>query len=296
MPGISEACSATAGVVPINEQDRIPIAGKRPSDAAPDNAGANDDDPAFSSCAVISRTYTICSRATTGTHRGLISIPQRGATMKDPVARSMSSQLFVRIRERILTGEYKSGTQLLQDSLAAEFGVSKIPLREALVQLCSDGLLDFYAHRGFQVRPTSLEEMQEVFRLRLNLEPDAVAHGARVASAKDREVAREALAAEQQALTAKGQGYSGDLNSAFHLALIVPRVQPVTKEVLQRLYTICERYVRMHVRPPGRQKRSYKEHVELHDAWAAGQAKEAERLVRDHITEIRDDLSKTLSE
>src|ERR1700678_2975447 len=113
--------------------------------------------------------------------------------MGELLFRTMSGQITSRIRERILAGIYAPGSQLLQDGIAAEFGVSKIPVREALVQLRSEGLVDIFAHRGFQVRPMSSAEVNEVFSLRLAIEPDAVASGARLASAADRVTAKASL-------------------------------------------------------------------------------------------------------
>lgn len=216
--------------------------------------------------------------------------------MTEPILKTMSSQLTAHIRERILSGEYAPGSPLLQDSIAAEFGVSKIPVREALVHLRSEGLVEIFAHRGFQVRPMSVEEMREVYRLRLDIEPAAVAAGARAASEEDRAACSAALAALNGALHAREIKRSGDLNTAFHLALVVPRVQPVTNEVLYRLHTLSQRYVRMHLTPAGRMKRAMQEHGALHDAWRAGKAKEAQRLTRLHIEEIRDDLVEFLTD
>ncbi len=73
--------------------------------------------------------------------------------MSEMLVQSMTSQLIVRFRDRILSGAYAPGSALRQDSLAAEFGTSKIPVREALVQLQSEGLVDIFPNRGFQVRP-----------------------------------------------------------------------------------------------------------------------------------------------
>jgi DNA-binding GntR family transcriptional regulator len=87
--------------------------------------------------------------------------------MDEPLARTVSAQIRIRIREKILSGAYPPGSQLLQDSIAAEFGTSKIPVREALLQLRSEGLVDIFAHRGFQVRPLSKAEVAEVARPRL---------------------------------------------------------------------------------------------------------------------------------
>src|SRR6187401_1017186 len=99
--------------------------------------------------------------------------------MNEPLLRTMSGQIVTRIRDKILSGDYAPGSALLQDSIAAEFGVSKIPVREALVRLRAEGLIDIEAHRGFRVRPLLASEVDEVFRLRLALEPAAVGEGAK---------------------------------------------------------------------------------------------------------------------
>ena len=87
---------------------------------------------------------------------------------------------------------------------------------------------------------------------------------------------------------------SGDLNRAFHIALIVPRLQPVTAEILSRLHTLSQRYVRMHLLPPGRVKRATQEHTDLYEAWIAGNTDEAIRLTHGHIETTRDDLAQLL--
>jgi DNA-binding GntR family transcriptional regulator len=214
--------------------------------------------------------------------------------MEQPLTRTMSGQVTARIRERILSGAYAPGSPLLQDAIAAEFGVSKIPVREALVQLRAEGLLDVFAHRGFQVRSVSLEEMAEVFRLRLEIEPRAVAEGARSASDADRAATETALAALNDALATSELQRSGDLNAAFHLALIVPRLQPVTHDVLVRLHTLSQRYVRLHLQHAGRTRRANREHTELYAAWVAKKTKDAERLAAAHIAETRDELVEAL--
>jgi DNA-binding GntR family transcriptional regulator len=161
--------------------------------------------------------------------------------MSERLERTMSGQITSRIRERILTGAYAPGSPLLQDGIAAEFGVSKIPVREALVQLRAEGLVDIYAHRGFQVRPLSATEVEEVFRLRMLVEPVAVAEAAKRAEAKDREAAGNALTVLGAALAGDNLHVVGDLNCAFHLSLVVPRLQPVAADVLLRLHTLSRR-------------------------------------------------------
>jgi len=214
--------------------------------------------------------------------------------MTDHLIRTMSGQITARIREKILTGAYPPGSPLLQDVIAAEFGVSKIPVREALVQLRAEGLVDVFAHRGFQVRPLSAMEVDEVFRLRLQIEPAAVAEGARRALASDSEAARLAFTNLNDALMSGELYDSGDLNRDFHMALIVPRLQPVTAEVLGRLHTLSQRYVRMHLLPRGRVKRANKEHHALFEAWIGGKTAEVTRLTHEHIEATREDLARLL--
>jgi DNA-binding GntR family transcriptional regulator len=210
--------------------------------------------------------------------------------MNEPIVRTMTGQITSRIRAKILAGAYAPGAQLLQDAIAAEFGVSKIPVREALVQLKSDGLVDIIAHRGFQVRPLSAAEVQEVFNLRLAIEPAAVAKGAKLARTDDREYAKASLATLNTSLAARDLRHSGDLNSAFHLALVVPHRQCVTADVLYRLHTIAQRYVRMHLELKGRTKRATQEHTALLSVWLAGKAREARHRAQSHIEETRDEL------
>jgi DNA-binding GntR family transcriptional regulator len=210
--------------------------------------------------------------------------------MTEPLVQSMTSQLIVRFRDRILSGIYAPGSALRQDSLAAEFGTSKIPVREALVQLQSEGLVDIFPNRGFQVRPLAGAELDEVFRLRLQIEPAAVALGAKLASAADHGAARIALGQLNEAAAAGEWAAAGRLNRAFHLLLIVPGLQPVAAEILSRLHTLAQRYVQAHLLPEGRAKRAAREHTALLKAWSSGKSREARTLIHAHIKATREDL------
>ena len=210
--------------------------------------------------------------------------------MNEPLVQSMTSQLIVRLRDRILAGTFAPGSALRQDILASEFGTSKIPVREALVQLQSEGLVDIFPNRGFQVRPLAAAELDEVFRLRLQVEPAAVARGAKLATADDRVAARNALDQWNAAAAAGEFNSTGQLNRNFHLLLIVPRLQPVAAEILSRLHTLAQRYVQAHLRPEGRVKRASREHAALLKAWRMGKSQDVRALIHTHVKSTRDDL------
>jgi DNA-binding GntR family transcriptional regulator len=184
---------------------------------------------------------------------------------------------------------------LRQDVLAGEFGISKIPVREALVRLQSEGLVDIFPNRGFQVHPLSAAELEEVFSLRLLIEPAAAAAGSKLASGAEREAAQAALARLNEALAAGQFSISGQLNRAFHLELIVPRAQPVVADVLGRLHTLAQRYVQAHLTPEGRVKRATREHAALLRAWTLGKSKGVRGAVHAHIEATRADLEKVVA-
>jgi DNA-binding GntR family transcriptional regulator len=215
--------------------------------------------------------------------------------MNEPLVQSITSQLIVRLRDRILAGDYAPGSALRQDTLAAEFGISKIPVREALVQLQSEGLVNIYPNRGFQVRPLVGSELDEVFSLRLQMEPAAAALGSKLAEAADKVAARQALERLNDALAAEEFSSSGQLNRIFHLQLVVPRLQPIAAEILSRLHTLAQRYVQAHLRPDGRAKRATKEHAALLTSWCAGNAKKVRELMHAHVESTRDDLTRAVS-
>jgi DNA-binding GntR family transcriptional regulator len=215
--------------------------------------------------------------------------------MTQPLVQSMTSQLIVHFRDRILAGTYPPGSALRQDTLASEFGTSKIPVREALVQLQSEGLVDIFPNRGFQVRPLTTAELDEVFSLRMQIEPAAVSLGAKLATAADHTAASNALEQLNYALATEEFSASGRLNRTYHLLLLVPRLQPVAADILSRLHTLAQRYVQAHLRPEGRVKRATREHAALLKAWRLGNSEKVCALIHAHIKSTRDDLARVVA-
>jgi DNA-binding GntR family transcriptional regulator len=210
------------------------------------------------------------------------------------VVRTISDQAYDLMRERILTGALAGGTPVRQDAVAVELGVSKIPLREALTRLEQDGLLSSFPNRGFVVRSMSAEEAEEVYELRLKLEPDAAAEACLVVSRADQDAARQALADVEQAMERNDPQHMV-LNRAFHMALIRPGVGLVTCQILERLNVLAERYVRVHLEPVGRDARANAEHRELLNAWVAREPNLVRALLSAHIHTTLNDVRQQLA-
>lgn len=205
------------------------------------------------------------------------------------IARNLSEQLVDLVRERILTGDVDPDRPIRQDALAAEFGVSKIPLREALARLEQEGLLASQANRGFTVRPLNAGEAEEVFALRLKLEPDMAILASRRATRDDQRAASEIFDKLHAMTRSNGEGV-GAFNRAFHLALLQPADRPVTLTILKRLHVLSERYVRKHLEPIGRGERANSEHREMLAAWMARDEGAVATLTVEHIGATLADL------
>lgn len=205
------------------------------------------------------------------------------------IVRNLSEQLVDLVRERILAGKVEGDRAIRQDALAAELGVSKIPLREALTRLEQEGLVRSRANRGYFVRELSIAEAEEVYALRLKLEPEIAALAAGRASEEERTVAMRTLAQLDEVTHAHGDGV-GAFNRAFHLALLRPSHQPITTTMLERLHVMGERYVRKHLEPLGRDQRANDEHAELLDRWLARDMDGVRERMHAHIEQTVLDL------
>lgn len=205
------------------------------------------------------------------------------------VVRTLSERVFEVVRERIVSGHIGTNTPIRQDALAAELGVSKIPLREALARLEQEGLLTSHANRGFFVQPLSAEQMEEIYALRLAVEPAAAAHAAAVATAADQ-------AAAQAAFDHLDHAAGADLsavavrNREFHVALVRPGRKLLTTQTVERLSILAERYVIRHLEPAGRETRAHREHAMLLDAFLARDGEGLRTLLVGHIGATLQDL------
>ena len=207
---------------------------------------------------------------------------------------SQPERVFAAVRERIVSGLLPVDLPIRQDALAAELGISKIPLREALARLEQEGLLVSQPNRGFFVRAMSLAEAEEIFALRLAIEPEALAAAAERASAQDHAVAAAAL----DALDAAAGDHLPDVgprNRDFHMALIRPSGRALTTQLVERLQILSERYVHAHLAPAGREDRAHIEHAVLFEAWRSRDGIRTQVLASSHIAATLADLRRQLA-
>lgn len=203
--------------------------------------------------------------------------------MNQIVVRNLSDQLVEHVRDLILSGAVSADVPIKQDLMASQLGVSKVPLREALAKLEQEGLVRSQAHRGYFVRALSGQEAEEVYQLRLKLEPDIVAMAAKKAGESDREKVELAYK-ELERVTKQRNDNVGAYNRIFHLALIRPADKPLTAGFLERLHVLSERYVRKHLESTEHEDRAVEEHRAIFESWMARDRMAIMAHIREHIS------------
>jgi len=204
-------------------------------------------------------------------------------------------QVSEKIRSAILRGELKPGAKLTEQDLAAEFEVSRTPVREAIRQLEVERLLTRVPFVGVTVRRLSPEEVLELLEIREVLEGLV----ARLATRHMDDAHLARLQASLQRLTASA--HQGDVASYLDHALAFRRtlVECCRSESLAEHVLVIENRLRLVGNRtavlPGRMDASINEHELLLEAIKRGDAALAERLNRERIQHIRDAFAQSMA-
>jgi len=203
-----------------------------------------------------------------------------------PLPRSTTtSELVVdALRAAILDGRLAPGATLVERRLAERLGVSKTPVREALITLAASGLVTVRPNRGAVVRAVGADEVRAAYEVRLLLEPWAVARTVRSAAAGTAaESARAALAEARRYLSDGGQVSLSLANRRFHRALyascdnalVVRQLDALQELAALGAVALWERWRTW--------RAEHDEHEEILAAVTDRAAERAERLTRRHI-------------
>lgn len=199
-------------------------------------------------------------------------------------AATTASALAQRLREAIDAGRWQPGELLRQEQIASEYGVSRIPVREALAQLQSEGLLEIAHYRGARVSRPRAAEIDELFDLRLLVESDLLA---RAFSRHDQRSLRELARLQDRLEDADDRlGWiSGDI--AFHEALYGPAERPRSLALFRQLRAPIDRFNAQALGPRARKQGWADEHRQLIAAVAAGDAALARTILEQHLQATR---------
>ncbi|MFF5502804.1 GntR family transcriptional regulator [Streptomyces roseolus] len=204
-----------------------------------------------------------------------------------PVRRPPAAErVYSHVKRAVLERRYEGGTLLTEGELAEAVGVSRTPVREALLKLEMEGLLKLYPKKGALVLAVSAQEIADVVETRLLVEEFAVR---RAVPAPPALLARleELLAEQELRATAGDLAEVADTDRCFHAEI----VRHAGNEILARLYDqLRDRQLRMGVAVmqahPDRVAQNIAEHAEILDRLRAGDADGAAAAVRGHLGRV----------
>lgn len=150
--------------------------------------------------------------------------------------------VLAELRRFIASGLLRPGQQIVQDGLAVQLGVSRVPLREALKILEGEGQVTYVAHRGYFVTELSLSDLLEVYRIRELLESEAVTVAVPQMTAEDIDRLEEAERDVQSAADIADVVAMTVANRRFHFALIEACGLPRLIRLIRLLWDATEVY------------------------------------------------------
>jgi DNA-binding GntR family transcriptional regulator len=200
--------------------------------------------------------------------------------MPKSTPKNITGQIANSLRTDILRGKIISNQPLRQDEIASQFGVSKIPVREALVKLQAEGLVTFYPNRGAFVSELSGSEADEIYIMRIALEIIALKHAIPHLTVTHMKQAEEILnTIDKEENIARW----GELNWEFHAALYSPSSLPRLRETIKTLHVNIARYLVLYLEGMDYQKSSQQEHRMLLEACRHGNGEKATQILEDHL-------------
>jgi DNA-binding GntR family transcriptional regulator len=172
---------------------------------------------------------------------------------------------------------------LRQDVLAEELGVSRIPVREALVQLEAEGLVKIHAHRGAVVTGLEVEAIEELFELRSLVEPRLLEKSALHLDTRDFKQLRKILREYSDEMRLSHVGKWGEMNTQLHSCLYRHANSPRMEALAAKLLQNTDRFTRMQLMYPDGRARAEKEHETIVSLCHSKKIRAASAALRDHI-------------
>jgi len=210
---------------------------------------------------------------------------------------SLTSAVADKLRDQIIRGEIPEGAQLRQDAIAAQYQVSRIPVREALRQLDAEGLIAIVPNRGAIVPALSPDDIEELFSIRALLEPEvlklSIPHLTEADFAEADAVLRNYVSELRRDDHVSAWGR---LNWQFHSILYSRTNQPRFMAIIRNVNNSGERYTRLQLYLTHGIKRANEEHHQILEFCRQRDIASACELLRQHIRHAGQSLKEALEQ
>ena len=212
-----------------------------------------------------------------------------------PIPETMVDGITERLRQAIITGAIRPRERIRVADLERKFGVSHIPIREALRRLQSEGFVEISPRRTTIAAGVDLSDLANIYDLRRIIEVEIGRRSVSRMTKSDIEAVRRALVSFQAVANDPSSAEFWERHRNFHWALLAPAANPTVQRVLDHLWQSSERYVRLFVSTFATMDTVMDLHVELYDACAGGDVTTFENALTRHYVEtektVRDGFS-----
>ena len=200
-------------------------------------------------------------------------------------SRQAAPQIFDRLREAIVSLELVPGAVLSRAELAETFGVSQTPVRDALLKLGEEGLVDIFPQHATVVSRIDVDAARQAHFLRRSIECE-IAHVLAGSPRDDGLLVRLRAQIDVQAALMGGPSLREfiDADRAFHRLMYVAAAMPQLFELVQRHSGHVDRLRLLHLPTQGKQQEIVRDHRRIVDAIAAGDPGAAQAAVREHLS------------
>ncbi|WP_394730743.1 GntR family transcriptional regulator [Altererythrobacter sp. GH1-8] len=205
-------------------------------------------------------------------------------------------RLSEEIEELILDGELAAGEKLYEQTLAKRFHVSRTPVREALHELASTGLVKLVPNRGAFVATLTLDQSRELFAAMAELEASCARLAAISMTPQERQSFQRIH--DRMGAIAKDEKLHefGEMNDAFHAAIYKGAHNRYLEQMAKQTRRRLALYVRTQFRLPGRLVRSYEEHASIVRSVICGDHLAAHAAMRHHVDQVEESAEHIISE
>lgn len=213
-----------------------------------------------------------------------------------PIANTIRDQVYQLLKEEICEGVYEPGHWLQEKELAQRLRVSRSPVREALLQLSRDGLVQNIPNKGVFVREFSIRDIEDVFDLRIMMESFAILHTGPELRPEEKERLLELLAAIERPHTAGDRKAYIAADILFHHYLIELCGNQFLLKAYSDIYSMIKQFCIYSLIDLARFNNSMNEHRQIVHALVTGRIGEAEKHDRLHLELTKAKLAEVLGE
>lgn len=203
---------------------------------------------------------------------------------------SLDKLAYDRIKEAILTFQFLPNQALVEGELASQLGISKTPVRDALMRLEKEGLVTRVPYKGTYVSDINNQDMANIFTIRIVLEGLAIQLATDLLTEEDFQAMQNLVHQHEEALKNREVAKVSRINSDFHNTIINRCSNTRLQQMLHNLDDHLKRYRLLSISQGMRMDKSVPEHQAILDALRARDPKGAEEAMRNHLTSAMHDL------